>query len=126
MVPGQSTEDLGQQSQAMRAGEDEESSRGSRRQPRQLPAAAGKAAGEECQLQAAVAACPRSSPRGLGEHSPAKPKGSRGTLSQFLKVREGKMRVRKGNAGLDAERRVMRYFPPKASVLLFMHVLSVV
>lgn len=103
MAPGQSTEDLGQQSQAMRAGEDEESSRGSRRQPRQLPAAAGKAAGAECQLQAAAAACPHSSPRGLGEHSPAKPRGSQGMLSRFLKVREGKMRGRKGNAGLDAE-----------------------
>ncbi|NXJ72016.1 GTR12 protein, partial [Rostratula benghalensis] len=41
MVPGQSTEDLGQPSQEMRAGEDEESSRGSRRHLRQLPAAAG-------------------------------------------------------------------------------------
>ncbi|KAM9382644.1 solute carrier family 2, facilitated glucose transporter member 12 [Phaethornis superciliosus] len=45
MVPGQSTEDLGQQSQAMRTGEDEESSRGSRRSShrhlRKLPAAAG-------------------------------------------------------------------------------------
>ncbi|XP_071596963.1 solute carrier family 2, facilitated glucose transporter member 12 isoform X1 [Heliangelus exortis] len=45
MVPGQSTEDLGQQSQEMRTGEDEESSRGSRhrshRHLRKLPAAAG-------------------------------------------------------------------------------------
>ncbi|XP_009079529.1 PREDICTED: solute carrier family 2, facilitated glucose transporter member 12 [Acanthisitta chloris] len=42
MVPGQSTEDLSQQSQTMRAGEDEESSRGSsHRQLCQLPAAAG-------------------------------------------------------------------------------------
>ncbi|XP_009959336.1 PREDICTED: solute carrier family 2, facilitated glucose transporter member 12 [Leptosomus discolor] len=45
MVLGQSTEDLGQQSQTTRAGEDEESSRGSRRSSRRhlrkLPAASG-------------------------------------------------------------------------------------
>ncbi|XP_009642644.1 solute carrier family 2, facilitated glucose transporter member 12 [Egretta garzetta] len=54
MAPGQSTEDLGQQSQAMRAGEDEESSRGSRRQPRPLPAGAG--CGMFTFLSAAIAA----------------------------------------------------------------------
>lgn len=49
MVPGQSTEDLGQPSRPMRAGEDEEKSRrSSRRHLRKLPAAAGKAAGAEC------------------------------------------------------------------------------
>lgn len=56
MVLGQSTEDLGQQSQTTRAGEDEESSRGSRRSSRRhlhkLPAAAGKAVGAERQLLA--------------------------------------------------------------------------
>ncbi|XP_009459097.1 PREDICTED: solute carrier family 2, facilitated glucose transporter member 12 [Nipponia nippon] len=59
MVPGQSTEDLGQQSQTMKAGEDEESSRGSRRSSRRrhlrkLPAAAG--CGTFTCLSSAVAA----------------------------------------------------------------------
>jgi len=56
MVPGQSTEDLGQRSRTVRAGEDEESSQGSRssrrRQLRKLPAAAGNAAGAERPLPA--------------------------------------------------------------------------
>lgn len=54
MVPGQSKGDLSQQSQTMKAGEDEESSRGSRRSSHrhlhELPAATGKVAGAECQL----------------------------------------------------------------------------
>ncbi|PKK33364.1 solute carrier family 2 (facilitated glucose transporter), member 12 [Columba livia] len=58
MAPGQSTEDLGQQSRTMRAEEDEESSRGSRRSSRrhlhQLPAAAG--CGTFAFLSSAVAA----------------------------------------------------------------------
>ncbi|CAM9941837.1 unnamed protein product [Bubo scandiacus] len=58
MVPGQSTEDLSQQSPTMRAGEDEESSRGScrssRRRLRKLPAAAG--CGTFTFLSSAVAA----------------------------------------------------------------------
>ncbi|XP_074891856.1 solute carrier family 2, facilitated glucose transporter member 12 isoform X1 [Buteo buteo] len=55
MVPGQSTEDLGQQNPTMRAGEDEESSRGSRRRHlRKLPAAAG--CGTFTFLSSAVAA----------------------------------------------------------------------
>lgn len=44
MAPVQSAEELGQQCQAMRAGEDEEGGRGSGHL-RQLPAAAGKVAG---------------------------------------------------------------------------------
>lgn len=94
MAPGQSTEDLGQQSRTMRAGEDEESSRGSRRSSRrhlhQLPAAAGKAAGAECCCWGA-AACVRSSCLGLGENSLAKHRDSGSVLSRFQKVREGKM-----------------------------------
>lgn len=94
MAPGQSTEDLGQQSRTMRAGEDEESSRGSRRSSssrhlHQLPAAAGKAAGAECCCRGA-AACPRGSCLGLGESSPAKPSDFGSMLSRFQKVREGK------------------------------------
>ncbi|XP_074780275.1 solute carrier family 2, facilitated glucose transporter member 12 [Athene noctua] len=58
MVPGQSTEDLSQQSPTMRAGEDEESGRGSRRSSRhhlrKLPAAAG--CGTFTFLSSAVAA----------------------------------------------------------------------
>ncbi|XP_068005949.1 solute carrier family 2, facilitated glucose transporter member 12 [Melanerpes formicivorus] len=55
MVPGQGTEDLDQQSQTMRAGEDEEGNRGSRRrQLRGLPAAAG--CGTFTFLSSAVAA----------------------------------------------------------------------
>ncbi|GAB0186727.1 solute carrier family 2, facilitated glucose transporter member 12 [Grus japonensis] len=58
MVPGQSTEDLGQQSQTMRAGEDEESSRdshrSSRRHLRKLPA--GPGCGTFTFLSSAVAA----------------------------------------------------------------------
>ncbi|XP_009987095.1 PREDICTED: solute carrier family 2, facilitated glucose transporter member 12 [Tauraco erythrolophus] len=57
MVPGQSTEDLGRRSQAMRTGEDEESSRDSRRSSRhlrELPAAAG--CGTFTFLSSAVAA----------------------------------------------------------------------
>ncbi|XP_054254865.1 solute carrier family 2, facilitated glucose transporter member 12 [Indicator indicator] len=55
MVPRQGTEDLDQQSQTMRAGEDEESSRGSRRRHlRGLPAAAG--CGTFTFLSSAVAA----------------------------------------------------------------------
>ncbi|XP_064025215.1 solute carrier family 2, facilitated glucose transporter member 12 isoform X1 [Pogoniulus pusillus] len=55
MVPGQGTEDLDQQSQTMRAGEDEESSRGGRRRHlRGLPAAAG--CGTFTFLSSAVAA----------------------------------------------------------------------
>ncbi|XP_065488845.1 solute carrier family 2, facilitated glucose transporter member 12 [Caloenas nicobarica] len=58
MAPGQSAEDLGQQSRTMRAGEDEESSRGSHRSSRrhlhQLPAAAG--CGTFTFLSSAVAA----------------------------------------------------------------------
>ncbi|XP_026701116.1 solute carrier family 2, facilitated glucose transporter member 12 [Athene cunicularia] len=58
MVPGQSTEDLSQQSPTMRAGEDEESGRGSHRSSRhhlrKLPAAAG--CGTFTFLSSAVAA----------------------------------------------------------------------
>ncbi|NXI34602.1 GTR12 protein, partial [Galbula dea] len=53
MVPGQSAENLDQQSQTMRAGEDEKSSRGSRHLPK-LPAAAG--CGTFTFLSSAVAA----------------------------------------------------------------------
>ncbi|XP_065536902.1 solute carrier family 2, facilitated glucose transporter member 12 isoform X1 [Lathamus discolor] len=58
MVPGQSKEDLSQQSQTMKAGEDEESSRGSHRRSRrhlhELPAATG--CGTFTFLSSAVAA----------------------------------------------------------------------
>lgn len=74
MAPGQSTEELRQQRQATRAGEDEERGRGCSRS--RLPAAAGKEAGAECQLL------------GLGENGPAKPSHSRDVPSQFLTVQE--------------------------------------
>lgn len=91
MVPGQSTEDLGQLSQPMRAGEDEESSRGSRHhQLPQLPAAAGKERQRRNSSCWAAAACLREPwLRAGGKTAPAKPRGSRGTLPHFLKVREG-------------------------------------
>lgn len=102
MVPGQSTEDLGQQNPTMRAGEEEESSRGSRRRRhlRKLPAAAGKAAGAECQLLAS-SSLPAELMLGAGEKSPAKPRDSPGTLSQLLKVREGENVSKEGGCWLQ-------------------------
>lgn len=101
MVPGQSTEDLGQQNPTMRAGEEEESSRGSRRHHlRKLPAAAGKAAGAECQLFAS-SSMPVELRLGAGENSPAKPRDSPGTLSQLLKVPEGENVSKEGGCWLQ-------------------------
>lgn len=101
MVPGQSTEDLGQQNPTMRAGEDEESSRGSRRRHlRKLPAAAGKAAGAECQLLAS-SSVPAELVLGAGGNGPAKPRDSPGTRSQVLKVREGENVSKEGECWLQ-------------------------
>lgn len=79
MVPGQSTEELSQRSQAMAAGEDEERSGRSR-----LPAAAGKEAGAvpalgQQQLHMAQA-------RGWGR---TKPRHSRDMPSPRLNLQEG-------------------------------------
>lgn len=81
MAPGQSTEDLSQQSQAMGAGQDE---RGRGCSRCRLPAVAGKEAGAECQLW--QLRLPASLMLG-----PTKHRDSRDVPSQFPKVQEGNM-----------------------------------
>lgn len=100
MVPGQSTGELSQPSQAMRAGEDEERGRGS--SSSRLPAAAGKgAAGAGCQLLASSSSsCPHASCSGLGQN---KAKALSGHPFSMSKTEEGNIGVRKGTASLNFE-----------------------